>query len=1154
MLAACTLLQAQDFRAAITGQVTDPTKAAIPGATIRAIRADNDAPTVAKTNQDGYYSLPLLEPGKYTLEVSAMGFKTLRRENVVLLVAEKLDLPIVLELGAVSTQITVSAEVETIETTTASGGQNFDPTQTSEYPLNGRQAYMLMELSPGVLFTQEEFGANGFSGTRGWDVTDKYQINGGVVGSNQFLLNGAPISLKGSWQIAPNAEAIQEFKVMTNTYDAQFGRTGGGTVNTTLKSGSNQWHGSMFEYTRNSVLDANTTQNNRVGAPRGKHITHQYGGTIGGPLRKKRDFVFGSFEGFRERVPFPLVTDTPPLDLRDGQHFSQYKINVFDPLTNHTCVKGVDTTGGNCYGIYIRNPFPGNAIPASRMSPIGKKVLSLYPAPNAPGETQNFFATNNVGVYRYDQPMARWDHVAGDRDKIYAVFTFQHGREFRSQNGFPPPAEYGNIYSQRRTQHYIFDWTRVVSPTMILDYRMSFGRFTSYFPDGERSFSLTAADLGMKMPHAPTVDRTTAPRIQLDLYKDIIGNNYTWGTSNQWSVAPSLTQTHGKVTRKFGGEFVYAGVGKGDIGRANGQFTFNRTWTQQHSDRGRGRGDGSGVADMLLGRAASGYVDYNDTYYRTWPYFAVYVQNDWRVLPRLTLNLGLRWDVQVPFVERWDRVNTGFDFNAKNPASDEVLGRWRELKAQYDAKNPTYPYPDPPAALYGGKTFVKPGGARRTYDTDWTNLQPRIGLAWNLLPKTVLRTGFGVFHRTAGQDNYTDGYSQRTNYAASFDGNITPANPGFTGPYSLQDPFPEGIAAPSGSSLGLLTNIGRAVNLDGRQRPIPRTYQYSFGLQRWLPWNVKLDASYVGSQTVHDGMPLELDNVSLDLFNRGHATPSLLNRKVPNPFYGILPATSDWGKGPDLNAEYLLRPFPLFNGVTIQTMPWARYRYDSLQVRLEKRFFGDRRSGGLLTVVSYTFAKSFSADHRLNDWNVDEPPIHELTSTDKPQNIALSGVLDLPFGRRRRFFNGGGRVVQALISDWNYNWIFTYYSGYPTNKPNAAFACASYLAPNGQTSDHWFNNDASCYKTRASYTLRDTEDRFAWIRNMSRPTLNMTIARTFRFAERWSLQLRGESFNTTNSPQFLGPNTDFKDPRFGMLPIQQKNYPRLIQLAGKILF
>ncbi len=269
------VLFAQDFRATISGQVTDSSGAAIPGAKVRAVQRSTNQVSEVTTNHNGFYTLPYLQPSTFDLEVTSTGFNTLRRENITLMVAEKLDLPIKLEVGQISTQVTVSTEApELIQTGDASGGMNFDARMTSEFALNGGQVYMLMDLAPGVLFTQEEFGSTGFSGTRGWDVNSNFTMNGGKVGTNSFSLNGAPISLTGGFQVAPTRDAIQEFKVATNSYDASAGRTGGGSVNTTLKSGSNNWHGTLANYMRNRVLDANHTQNN-LGRPAARQAHHE---------------------------------------------------------------------------------------------------------------------------------------------------------------------------------------------------------------------------------------------------------------------------------------------------------------------------------------------------------------------------------------------------------------------------------------------------------------------------------------------------------------------------------------------------------------------------------------------------------------------------------------------------------------------------------------------------------------------------------------------------------------------------------------------------------------------------------------------------------------------------------------------------------------
>jgi hypothetical protein len=957
---------------------------------------------------------------------------------------------------------------------------------------------------------------------------------------------------------------------MTNTYDASIGRTGGGSVNTTLKSGSNTQHGTLFEYMRNSILDANYTQNNQVGAPRGKHITNQFGGTYGRAIRRDREFIFLSFEGFRERVPFPVVGSVPPMDLRDGQHFSEYKMIVNDPLTGHVCVNKVDVSG-TCGSTYIRAPFPGDVIPVNRISPIALKLLSYYPAPNTVGLTQNFVYANSTGRYMYNQPMIRWDRTIDDRDKVNGIVTFQHGNEYRNQTGIPGVAAGGNIHSERSNINAIASWTRILSPSAILDVRASYGRFTSIFPDAETGSGVTAADLGMtQLQRAPTATSDFPPRFAIDQFSNLFGattgcsssttssntNLYTWGTDNQWNLAPTVTQTRGTQTLKYGVDLIYIARGTGNIGRATGQFCFTRYGTQQYSLKAGSATDGAGIADLLLGVPGNGLLDWNDTYYRSAPYYGFFIQDDWKVRRNITLNLGLRYDVQVPFVERLNRVNNGFDFTAKNPLSDQILAAWAVDKEAYDATKPAYPYPAVPTALYGGKTFVQPNGSRRTYYTDWQNIQPRIGVAWQFAPQSVLRAGFGIYHRMATQANYTDGFSQTTYYARSLNGDVTPSA-GLTGPYSLVNPFPNGIIGPSGSALGLETNVGDAISFDGRQRVIPRTFQYSFGLQRMFWWNVKIDASYVGSITDHDTASYNMGYLPMNIYAQGTAAPTFLDRVVANPFYGIMPANSTFGASNTIAAKDLYQYFPLFNGVTESTNPWARYRYDALQLSATKRFSGGGSvMGGFLTTLSYTFSKNMQSANFLNNYNISEGLVHELVSYDKPQNLGFTGIWDLPVGKGRHFLAGAGPVVQNAIGGWTINWTYRFTSGNPVAGINAIDYCTSseLLIPT-QTHDEWFNNSKSCnFRGLPSYTLRTVPDRYAWLRQMDNTTINVAASKNFQLHERWRLNLRAEAFNLLNHPLYGAPDTTYSDARFGMLPVGQQNFPRLIQVSGRISF
>src|SRR5262245_14138621 len=681
---------AQDYRATISGFVTDPNGLPVPGATVRAFRIDTNETKEVRTTSEGRYTIPYLNPGIYNIEVTATGFQTLKRERISVRVADKMDLLLQMSVGQVSETVTVTGQ-EVLESGSADRGLVFDPVKVQELPLNGRQTYMLLSLTPGVIFTQETFGPNGFSGTRGWDVNNSYKINGARTGQNLFLLNGAPISNRdGTWQLAHNVEAVQEFKVMTNTYDSSYGRFGGGVVNTTLKSGSNSWQGNLFDYFRNAVFDANYFQNNATHQPKPKHNQHQYGGVYGGPIRKDKDFIFGSFEGWIERIGFPTLQSVPPDLLRDGQHFSNFGVTIYDPLTTHVCRSKSGETTAFCTvsgqrRTFVRDPFPGNVIPPDRLSPIGQKILSYYPKATASLANQlnnNFVNGGNVGRYRYYQPMGRWDHIFSEKDKIHCIFTYQHGGEYRDSTGFGPPAGSGDVGSERTGQNYIISWTRVFSPTTLFDVRASYGRFTSYFPRWT-DFSLTAADVGItQMPTAPSTDLKSVPRVQVDnftgLFASVGGDLFTWETENQWNIAPSLTMTHGRHTLRTGGEAVYYARGSVAPGFGTGSLSFNSSWTRQFPDVRRNAFDGNSIASLLLGvpgrppGATDGndsFVDWNDSTYQTRPYFGFYLQDDWKLGQRLTLNLGLRYDVQIPWLERFNRRARDFDISNKKTSN-----------------------------------------------------------------------------------------------------------------------------------------------------------------------------------------------------------------------------------------------------------------------------------------------------------------------------------------------------------------------------------------------------------------------------------------------------------------------------------------------------
>ena len=514
----------------------------------------------------------------------------------------------------------------------------------------------------------------------------------------------------------------------------------------------------------------------------------------------------------------------------------------------------------------------------------------------------------------------------------------------------------------------------------------------------------------------------------------------------------------------------------------------------------------------------------------------------------------MRYEVQVPWKERFNRSNRGFDFNTKNPLADASIANWAQVKAQYDATNPKYPFPAVPTALPGGYKFAGVNEPARLYETDWTTLAPRIGVAWRVGPSTVLRGGAGVYYMSPTQNGTTTGFAQTTNYVNSTDGFTPSAGASLNGAYSLVNPFPTGILPAAGASAGLTTNIGRSVSWDPARFKIPRTYQYSFGFQQQLPGGIVAEASYAGNYQVYINMGYNMNAISMDEYNKSRVDTAYNSTQVPNPFFGVLPANGGQGQNATISRGSLLRPNPIFQDMTNNLAQWGRYRSDALQVKIERRLQGNDKAGVLTWGLSYTFAKAFEQNHRLANWNLAEPVIKELDNTDKPHTLSFFGVWDLPLGKGRRFLNSSNRAVKMLASGWQMDWAFSYTSGYPVGWPDLLIQPGCDWHATDQNRYAWFNNNKSCYQTRQSYTFRQVPDRFADIRNPSNKQLNFAVEKTTMVRERLRFVLRGEAFNITNTPGYAGPNTDFNSTRFGQLPDNQQNWPRLIQIAAKFHF
>jgi hypothetical protein len=1247
ILALIGTLSAQEYRGLIIGRVTDPSGAVVSNATVVA-RGPQQTYT-AKTNNNGDFTIPFVQPGTYDVTAEAQGFKRENKQGVNIDVSQKVNLNFSLQVGTTGEEVRVQADLVGVNTADASGGTVMDPEKVQNLPLNGRQVYMLMTLTPGVRFTTTTFGPNGNSGTRGWDQTNAYQINGVVNNQNQFTLNGAPISqqtstARGAWFISPNVDAVQEFKVQTSNYDATIGRSGGGTINVVTKQGTNRFHGTAFDYWRNSIMDANFYQFSQIGQRKGFHNQHQFGGTLGGPIRKNKTFFFFSFEGWREVLPVPAISTVPNgiVTNPDGSvDMSAYvqgigQTGIYNPFACATT-----SSDGSC-ATRQRLSWNGknDVIPPSLVSSIGLKVLSLYPKPNQPGFLNNFVASTG-GRYRYNQPIIRIDHNFTDKTKLYGMYSWWSGTEFRNTSGFPDLkiVQGGNINNYRSFLSQILDLTHSFSDTFVGDIRVSYGRAKDRSPNGGLAAgigSITPQDVGLtNYPIPPTTDKQFAPEINnSDPVANLIGNSQFNDTGHPplnatWEVSPSIIQNKGKHNLRYGGQFmqIYAipccGSGSSGGFGASGVFSFTGAFTQFNPNVNNNTG--SGIASLIMGipAATGNYLGTNYTsgipwnlpIYEGYPYYAVYLQDDWKVRPNLTLNLGLRWDAELSPDERYNRLNGGFCYTCKNPVSDMISFPANNVLLLQNGSPSGLTIANP---INGGFTYI--GNGRTPYDTQFNHWGPRLGVSWGLNSKTVLRGGYGVNYGFAFELGGNTTFTQQTNYQA------TPGAAGTT-PTTLfrsGNPYPNGLTAPSGPANGLLSSIGDQQSYDQRNRKITRVQHYSLGIQRELPTGIVLDMAYVGTYTSNIRVGVNFDNLTpaqiAQCAASAAAGPNLCNQQVQNPFYQHMPpnaASSTLNNSKTVAAWVLMGAFPQFNQQLFSnTEPVGWSDYNSLQIKVNKRLMGSGAlTRGLSFLSSFTWSKNMVANSLLNNNNAQcrgcvdiarpgkDPltpfvpkPLYAIDTNDRTLDFALSGLYGLPIGRGGALLSEAHGVLGQLVNDWSIDWIFTADSGAPISVPNNfAFNCPATnnrYVPDNQNFSQWLTNDPSCFRSLAQNTWipLTINSRSGYIRNYYAPQLSMGLTKQFAIHEGLDLLFKAEAFNLTNTPIFTcnnggggsgsnctgNPTTPvkpvfFTNPKtgqqtqiqagqpgsctgYGCIGSGQQNFPRQLQMSLKVLF
>ena len=1173
---------AQEYRGTVSGTVLDAGGAIIPGAKVTIVGPQQTYNATSKAN--GEFVVPFIDLGTYTVSVSAPGFSTESQVDVHVDVSSKVALSFHLKAGATSDTITVTDSSAGVNTSDASLGTVLDPEKIQNLPLNGRQLYSLLGLTPGTRFTQTQFGPGGYSGTRAWDQSNAYQINGQSGNQNQFSLNGAPVSVQGgggsgTWNVAPTIDAVEEFKIMTNTYDAQYGRETGGTVNTVMKSGNDAYHGTVYDFWRNSVLDANTYQLNQEDAAKPFHNQHQFGGTVGGYAWRKHTYFFFSFEGWREVLPVGVVTGVATADMLPGAdgsvNLTNYLAatsghNIYDSSTTHCVVPGQ-----NPCQAYTRDQFANNTIPASRISPIGLAFLKLLPKPNVVGDVySNNYVAADPGRYTYNQPMVRVDHNFSDRTRAYGMFVYFGGQEYRNGSGLPAAISQGDINNHRQTFTSVFDVTHTFSPSRVLDVRVAWNRSVNKDPDGGAGAGLapssfTAESLGLQMPVIPTSSAQLPPEI--NMYNcctaNFIGNHLSADAKFEtYDLGISQNQTFGPHSLHYGFEgMLFRDVPSG-IGSPNGQFTFAQQYTQQ--DPYHNIGDGDGIAAILLGLPDNGSVDWFDSRYESYKYLAGFIQDDWKARKNLTFNFGLRWETETSPTDRNNELTAGFCLTCINPLGTSVNGAGG--------------VPNP---LLGGIQFAS--GNYTAYKNFIGDFLPKIGVSFAVTPKIVIRGGFGLATGMGIELGGQSSWQQTTNYAASLNGGQTPS-----GYFNTGTPYPTGAIAPPGNVPGLLTEVGNGVGFDQRNRKIPLVKQYSFGIQGAGPANTVYDLEYVGNVTTRLRVGTQLNSLTPAQFAQGHSDKgAYLNNQVANPFYGKVDPASDLGQSPTISQGQLLTPFPEFSSLYDYNVPIGYSDYNALQAKLERRISNPGSViGGLSVLASFTYSKTFDATGLLNNGEaglVDSAPYYAVDGSDRPYDFALSGLYTLPFGKGAALLNNTGRLTSQLISRWQFDWIFQNSGGTPIGVPNQyTYACgASYdIRPIGHhTYKSWLNNSdnvqaasnggsANCLVGFSPYTATSILPITSRVRSPFSQQTQIGLEKRISLYRESELQFKAEAFNVTNTPIFGGPNTgNVNDPLtrnsqvinpndpgawsgYGTIGGTQQNFPRQLQLSLKVLF
>lgn len=1068
---------AQQGRGTILGSITDATGANIAGASVLITNIETNVAFRTQTNESGFYSSPPLNVGTYSIAAEKQGFKKSVVSKLTLEVDQRATVDLRLEIGALTDSIEVHGEAVLLDTSSPTVGKVVEGRRIRELPLNGRNALALTLLTPSVKSNAGPTNS-GFT-DRGTQISS-ISINGGPNSMNGLVLDGNSNTLSyiGEVSIPPAVDAVEEFKVQSGTMSSEFGYTAGGLINLVTKSGTNSWHGSAYEFLRNDKLDARNTFATRKNPLR----YNQYGASVGGPVRHDKTFFFFNWEDYKLRLGSPLIASTPVAAERQGDFSNSLDatgklIPIYDPATTRANPNGSG---------FVRDIFPGNRIPTGRLDPVAQKVLEFYPLPNR--TPSNAFAnTNNFqrqqsSLVDSRQFHARVDHRFNDRNSIFGRFSWFTHNPFGTGFFEDPVGNSRDDHAQNK--NVVISDTHTFTPTLINEFRIGISR---------QHFTFISASYNQNWPSKlglpASVPSDVFPTFAFGFTN--IGNGTVGARGSlNWDIQEMVTKIRGAHTMKVGWNHRLLQGSNRQSTSPSGTFNFNARLT---ADPQNIAGTGINLASFVLGQTASAtgerVLGNTQAGYAT----SFFFQDDWRVNRKLTLNLGLRYDIQQKPVER-NNGASNFDPYTKDPLSG-FLGRM----------------------IYAGVD----GAPRSFRNEDHNDFGPRFGFAYDVRgnAKTVVRGGYAIFYpsiffrnnfgSTAGFANTSTSYTSSGADFAAFD---------------LRNGFPTPLIEPQGPKLGPSAFLGQNVNYAESSAPTPMSQQWNLSVQQQLPYRFVIEATYTANHGTHfNAAAYDLNQMDLQYLALGNA----LNDQVPNPNAGKVPGALG---GATLARSQTLRPYPYYQAINVSNPSLGNFSSNLFLLSVERK-----SASGVTVLFSYTAGKvmsdglwtpvDFGPVEQTNEYGFQNGKFDRRTNksvdpTDVSQRAVISLLYDLPFGRNK------------LYGGWQFNTIGTMQTGIPliirgatnflANRPNSTGTSAKLSDRNV---NRWFDPDQ--FINPPNWTYGNLGRVLPDVRSPGTVNWDLSVLKNTRIKERLNLQFRAEYFNFLNHVNLGTPGVSF---------------------------